>query len=798
MKTKTDSGKPGTRAGAAKRRSPGSAVQTHGIPLQAKKIFDSMGNAVSIQDRDLRVVYQNSIHQQLTGSHVGELCYKAYSRVDEACRNCPVEASFRDGLVHTLIKQRAVDGNVMDLEITASPLMDESGAVIAGIEIVRDITLQRRTEAALREERNFVTTVLDTLDAQVLVLDTRGRIVRFNRACERTTGYIFEEVKGKYVWDLFFTPKEADIIREFFTELSADKFPDTFRTFWVARDGSRRLISWSTTALLDWEGNVKYVIPTGIDITDHHRADEALAAEKEQLAVTLSSIGDGVITTDMAGRVLLINKVAGELTGWSQEAAAGRKLETVFPIVHERTREKLVSPLERVLKNGTTIGISGTAILTSRDGAEHLIADSAAPIKNTNGATIGAVLVFRDVTERRIMEEEILKSEKIESLGILAGGIAHDYNNLLTAILGNINLARNLIKRDDVALAIERLADAERASGRARDLTRQLLTFSKGGVPIKKTTSIADLVRESAGFALRGASVKCEYFLPEELWSIEADEGQISQVMHNLIINAVQAMPGGGTISVRCENVTVPSEGMQMLSGGQYVKVSVTDSGTGIKPDHVKKIFDPYFTTKKKGIGLGLATSYSVVKRHDGLLTVESVPGMGTTFHVYLPASSLTPVRPQEPMDDSLEGTGKVLIMDDEELVRTTAGEMLKSLGYSVEVARDGAEAVQRYSFARSEGRPFDAVIMDAIVPGGMGGKDAMRALRKIDPHARVILSSGYSNDSVIAGHREHGFTDIILKPYTAQELGRIIRRVIRISTQDGSSVENVNKKTGS
>lgn len=749
------------------------------MPFPGAAVIDALGNAISIQDRSFRILYQNRLHRDLScGDHAGRFCYSAYSRLNNVCPGCPVDLAFHDGQVHTLVKQSMNEGRVRDIEITASPLLDEQGAVVAGIEIVRDITDQRRMETALREERNFVSTILDTLDALVLVLDTRGRIVRFNHACERVTGYTAEEVRGRCSWDLFLRPSDVARVKEAFSGLSADKFPNSFESVWVTRDGRQRLISWSNAALLDWAGNVKYVIPTGIDITDHHLADQALAAEKEQLAVTLRSIGDGVITTDTGGRVVLLNTVAEELTGWRQNEASGRPIDEVFQVINERTRAKAASPVGKVLREKHLAEIDTHTILIGRDGRERIIADSAAPILDGSGAVVGVVLVFRDVTEKRLMEEELLKSQKMESLGILAGGIAHDYNNLLTAILGNINLAASLQKQGRAGMAAERLADAERASVRAKDLTRQLQSFAKGDSPRKKVSSLAELVRESAGFALRDAAIKAEIAVPEDLWSIEADEGQIGQVLHNLFINAVQALPDGcGTVTVRCENATVPGAGTQLLRGGKYVKVSVVDTGCGIPQENLCRVFDPYFTTKQKGIGLGLATSYSIVRRHDGLLTVESQPGKGTMFHVYLPAYQGTEL-PMEQRDEGLfDGSGRILLMDDEEMVRTASAEMLRSLGYTVDTARDGAEAVQRYHAARSAGKPYDAVLLDAIVPGGMGGREAVKTLKKIDPAVQVVLTTGQEADG--AGVREYGFADFVQKPYTAADLGRVVRRVL-------------------
>ncbi len=757
-----------------------SFLSTDDIRRRADAIIASMADAVSIQDRNLRVLYQNQSHKDLIGEHIGEYCYRAYERRETACDGCPVNQAFADGGHHTVERHVIRDGRQLHVEISATPLKDPAGRIIAGIEVVRDISGRWGAEQALREEKNFASKLLDTVDALVLVLDREGRIVRFNRACERMTGYSFAEVENRYVWDLFILPEESDGVRGVFRNLRAGMFPNRHTNYWRIRDGSRRLISWSNTAVANNDGTVEYVVPTGLDITEQRRAEDALAAETERLAVTLRSIGDGVITTDTDGKVVLLNQVGEELTGWSREEAAGRPIEEVFHIIHEGTRKRLHTPVDEVIRTGKTAELANHTVLVSRNGREHLIADSAAPIRNAAGAILGAVLVFRDMTEKHMLEQEVLKSQRMESLGVLAGGIAHDYNNLLMAILGNVNLAATLLKQGDVARAHERLSDAEKASVRAKDLTRQLLTFSKGGAPVKKITSAADLVREAISLAVRGTPARSDVTIPSDLWPIEADEGQISQVLHNLLINAVQAIgTSGGTIFLNCRNVSAGEGGAKLPSPRPYVMISIRDTGCGIRPEDRARIFDPYFTTKKKGIGLGLATSYSIVKRHEGLVTVESEVGKGAEFCVYLPAYRGASERMAPVEERHVAGCGRVLVMDDEEIVRSATGAMLQNLGYTVETARDGAEAVQRYAAARSAGAAFDVVIMDATVPGGMGGRDAMRALLKIDPQARVVLTSGYTSDALLVEHREHGFADVIQKPYTAEELGGVIKRVL-------------------
>ena len=381
------------------------------------------------------------------------------------------------------------------------------------------------------------------------------------------------------------------------------------------------------------------------------------------------------------------------------------------------------------------------------------------------------------IAENRKIEEELFRTRQLESLGILAGGIAHDFNNLLTAIMGNTSLAKIMVSANHKAHL--RLEEIEKASVRARELTQQLLTFSKGGAPIKKVTSITDVIRESALFALRGGKTRCEFSILEALWPVEVDEGQISQVISNLAINADQAMPAGGVIDILAENVTLQQGEVVTLPPGRYIRISFIDRGIGIADEHLGKIFTPYFTTKQKGSGLGLATSYSIVKKHAGLITVESELGAGTTFNIYLPASEKEILVKEETIQNTLIGKGKILIMDDEEFVRITAGEMLTALGYTVDFAVDGAEAIEIYVNAKESGGPFDAIIMDLTIPGGMGGMEAVQKLREIDPDARAIVSSGYANVPIMSDFKAFGFSGVIAKPYSIEELSEAIKNVI-------------------
>jgi PAS domain S-box-containing protein len=498
-------------------------------------------------------------------------------------------------------------------------------------------------------------------------------------------------------------------------------------------------------------------------------AEYSLALEKEQLAVTLGAITDGVITTDTSGNIMLMNKVAENMTGWTLKESAGKPLSDVFSVMHEKDREPCELPARKVIETGGLVDCKDYIILTDRQGKERIMAASGAPMRDKDNRIIGAVIVFQDMSVRKKMEEDILKAQKLESLGVLAGGIAHDFNNLLTAILGNVSLAKMLASPQDKIY--ERLTSAEKASLRARDLTQQLLTFSKGGAPVKKATSLQELIRDSVSFALSGSNVTCEYSIPDDVWVVEVDEGQISQVIQNLIINAEQSMPEGGRIRVSCMNLTVSQEDGLPLKEGMYVGISIQDEGEGIPKKYLQRIFDPYFTTKEKGRGLGLATVYSIIRNHNGYITLDSEIGVGTTFRIYLPASQ-TKIATQKIESREVKSTrGKILLMDDEEVVRESMREILTFAGYEVEPAQDGTEAIDLYVKAKAADKPFDAVIMDLTIPGGMGGKEAIQRLTGIDPEIKAIVSSGYSNDPVMANFREYGFRGAVSKPYKVNEI---------------------------
>lgn len=513
-----------------------------------------------------------------------------------------------------------------------------------------------------------------------------------------------------------------------------------------------------------------------------HQNEQQLLAEQERLSVTLHCLGEGVIATDTTGTIVLMNKVAAELTGWGAEEAVGKPLADIFRVIDEHNRQQTLNPVEKVLLGRKEVLMNHQTILISRNGSERNIASSGSPIINREGEIIGVVLIIRDMTERYLLEAELARAQKLESLGVFAGGIAHDFNNILTAIAGNISLAMMRSTQDDPVM--ERLRVAAKATERAAGLSSQLLTFSRGGVPILKKGSISALLQDTVSFSLRGSSVKPVFNLSQDLWKVEMDEGQISQVIQNLTINGQQAMPEGGMVTVTADNFIHNDPDLLPLAPGNYVRVTVTDQGTGIPANILPLIFDPFFTTKAKGNGLGLAICHSITRKHHGYLGVQSAAGCGTTFSLYIPAATgedgdqeATGTSP----DDAGSSHDSILIMDDDENVVTVLVEILQHLGHGVIATATGEDAVKEYRQRQARGEHIGLVILDLTVPGGMGGKEALVELRAINKDIKAIVSSGYSNDPILANHVDYGFQGIIKKPFTLDDVKAALKAVFQI-----------------
>ena len=510
------------------------------------------------------------------------------------------------------------------------------------------------------------------------------------------------------------------------------------------------------------------------DITEHKRAEERLRDSEEKYRTLFENMMNGFALhkilvnekEDPVDYVFLETNAAFErLTGLKRKDLIGKKVTEALPGIE-------TDPAD-------WIGKYGKVALTGKESRFEQYSQNLEKSYSVHAFSPQKeqfAVIFEDITERKRMEEEILRSQKLESLGILAGGIAHDFNNILTTILGNVSIARDQVAPGSEIF--ELLGDAKLASKRAQALTRQLLTFAKGGTPVKETASIGDTIKESSLFILRGAKSGCGFFIAEDLWPVEVDVGQISQVINNIVINANQAMPEGGIIEISAENIILKKENELLLKPGRYIRISVKDQGTGIAKKHLSKIYDPYFTTKQDGSGLGLATVYSIIKKHGGIIMAKSLLVTGTTFHIYLPASEKAVSKKRA--DKIIKGRGRILVMDDEESLRKVVGALLKKLGYEPGFAKDGKETIRMVKKAKKSKKPYDAVILDLTVPGGMGGKEAIKKLLKIDPEINAIVSSGYSDDPVLANFQEYGFKGIIPKPFETLSLSKVLHEVLK------------------
>ena len=558
----------------------------------------SIGDAVIATDAKGHVRLINPVAQTLTGWNeedaIGKPLEDVFNIINEETgkpAEDPATRVIREGIIvglanHTVLI--AKDGTQWPVDDSGAPIRDDKGNITGVILVFRDVTERKRMEEEIRRSRDRYVQA-----EEIANLGHFERVYAEDEAIWSQGNYRNFGVKpGQFtptrenLLNVVHPSDKAAVINNMEALKSGSGKPDV--EYRITRpDGNERILHSIGEVTFDEDGKPQKIVGVTQDITERKQLEKNLGEEKERLEVTLRSTGDGVIATDMEGKITIVNRVAENLTGWTQEEAVGKPLEEVFHVVDERTHRRIRNPVQTVLKTGRVVGLINHAMLISRDGTERIIADSGAPIHDEEGNLFGVVLVFRDITEIRRLEEELRKLDKLESLGTLAGGIAHDFNNLLTGIMGNISLAKRYV--EPKSKAEDRLLEAEKASFRARDLTQQLLTFASGGAPIKKMASIAEIIKETADFALRGSNVKCEFSLPDDIWPAEVDGGQISQVINNLVINADEAMPKGGTIEIGANNIVIRRRRKLPLATGNYVEVTVQDHGVGIPKGELDK-----------------------------------------------------------------------------------------------------------------------------------------------------------------------------------------------------------------
>ncbi|MEE8320076.1 MAG: PAS domain S-box protein, partial [bacterium] len=637
---------------------------------------------------------------------------------------------------------------------------------IAGI--TSDVTWRRDLEEKLRASEGRYRKIFEQNPLPMLILDTDTfDFISVNDAAVKYYGYSKEEFADMNVSDI--RPQEDSRTgSEYLRDIKYDQ--DFHEGIWGHRkkDGSLVYVDISTMRI-DFEGKTARLALCK-DLTEEIKTKESLLESEAQYRMLVEN-ADASIMIVQDDKIRYANPISEEVFGYTFKEL----LKLSFSeLIHADDREVVVDHYRRRL-SGEEVHPDSFKLLDNEGNVKWVFLTAAKIEWQGEPATLN---ILRDVSEHKSMEAELHRAQKLESTGILAGGIAHDFNNLLTGIMGNISLARTLAGDDEKLLS--KLDEADKACNRARDLTKQLLTFSKGGSPVVGAESIDGILKDSVDFALSGSNVKPHFNIPQNLWLGEVDPGQIGQVIQNIVINAIQAQPDGGVIEISAENFRAEEESGLPLEDGNYIKLTFKDTGIGIPPEYIDSIFDPYFTTKDEGSGLGLATVYSIVKNHGGQITVFSVVGKGTEFEIYLPASDTEVQFAFSDLEEVVlqKGHGKVLIMDDEEIIRDIARGMLEHLGYKVETANDGAEAIEKYSKTLNS-EPFDVVILDLTIPGGLGGKEALDRMKELNPDIKAVVSSGYSNDPIMADFEAHGFTDVVAKPYSIDELKVVMNRLL-------------------
>jgi two-component system cell cycle sensor histidine kinase/response regulator CckA len=745
-----------------------------------RNLFESSTDGIFILDLDGNFIDVNTTaysrlgytKQEMLALHISKLDHPAFApRVPER------QAQIREhGISVFESAHLRKDGTAMPVEVN-SRLIEYEGRTVF-FSVIRDITARKKAESALKESERRLRTLIDAIPDAVVFKDTAGRHIIANKANEQLFGLSPEMLTGKMVEDLL-PPDLAAICRRNDEEVLKKKETVRDEEHLTDKNGNKQILDTIRVPLYDDTGSAMGLVGIIRDITVRKQTEERVRQSEQFIRSILDTVDEGFIVIGRDYRILTANKAYCSQAGGCDEKVIGQHC---YEISHNINRPCYEEGEECGTRKAFETGKPHSALHRHKDANGNIlyVETKAFPIKDASGAVTSVIETINNITEKHLLEEERLKTQKLESIGTLAGGIAHDFNNLLQGIFGYISMAKMTIEQKGKSLAM--LEQAEKALHQSVDLTTQLLTFSKGGTPVKKPIDLRPVIENSAKFTLSGSRSDFCMNIPEDLWQTEADAGQLGQVVQNIVLNADQAMPVGGTVVVTAANLAAGHAVLPPgLAKGDYVVIAIQDTGVGIPEQYLSKIFDPYFTTKEKGSGLGLATSYSIVRNHGGMIDIVTKTGEGSTFMIYLPAitgegRTAAEVGVPEP---SLPRPARVLVMDDEELIRNLSRDILSTLGHSVEVAKHGDEALEKYQDAMSAGKPFDIVILDVTVRGGMGGLKTMQKLVEMDSAVKAIVSSGYSDDAAIANHLSQGFKACLKKPYNIAQLRGVLSSLL-------------------
>ncbi len=746
-----------------------------------KAVFEGAKDTIFIKDKSFRYTHVNTAMEKLFNVPASDLIGKSDVELfgNEAAKHIrKADERVLRGEVIEAEETKSILGEKKTFHAIKTPIYDNTGEIVGVCGIARDITDRINAEIELRkkEERYDLATTAAKVGVWDWALETND--IYIDPKIKKFLGYEDHEILndldewGKHVHPDYREQVKQDSL-SYIAEM-ASRYQSENRM--VHKDGSTRWILVSGTTICNKNNKPVRMIGTMADITERRRMGEALKISEQKYRRLYNDAPVGYHEIDSNGRIKSVNKTEAEMLGYTVEEMIGKYIWEFIAPAQKKLAQEMIR--KKIRDGNISKGFERTYLCKNGKEIHVYIEDRLVFDENDN--LIGIRSTVQDITERKQLEEELFKTRNLESLGTFAGGIAHDFNNILTGIMCNLSLAK-MVSSTDTEELNNVLNETEYAAIRAKDLTQQLLTFSKGGAPVKKTVSIRDLIKESAGFVTSGSNVKCVYEIPDNLWPVEIDRGQMSQVISNLVINADQAMPAGGIIRICAENYFLKQKSTFPLSPGNYLKIRVIDKGVGIPEKFLSKIFDPYFTTKQIGSGLGLSIVFSIIKNHDGFITVDSKAGSGTTFEVYLPAAEKQTIQNGDEQNIIFKGHGKILLMDDEEGVRKAATKIIRHLGYSVISAVDGEEAIKIFLTEIAKGEPFDAVILDLTIPGGLGGKETVLRLLQIEPDAKVIVSSGYSDDSIMANCAKFGFSGVIAKPYRIHEMSKTLHNILNL-----------------
>jgi PAS domain S-box-containing protein len=769
-------------------------------------IFNSMTEGVVVIDSNGEIIKANPAAARILGLNLSDIEGRLYNSSDWKIIRpdktpMPVEEmpgprvmAEKKALSNIVMGMFKQDHSITWINVSAVPIISQDDIVDFVIGTFIDITemkmaedelkfmkdaLQNRvdkqtkeSERALIESEQRYRSLFEFMIDGFLRADINGFIVMANMAIAKMCGYKSpDEMIGLHMTGLYANANEREKILQNIHKMGV---VHNFEILMKTKDGSYFWSLSSVKTLNDENGNIIGTEGLIRDITDRKKAEDALRESEERFRQIYEHMSVGIAKVSLSFFIESANEAYCQMIGYTEDELIGKHLQDIT--APETLKENLLKQSQLATGVINHFRMEKKFIHKNGNIIDGLL--DANTVHDANGKPLYFLGSVLDLTERNKLDKQIQQTQKMEAIGTLAGGIAHDFNNLLNVFTGNISYALSCLKEGDELFDV--LSDVMIGTKQAENLTHQLLTFAKGGKPIKKLCNINTILEKASRFVTSGAKSKCEFKLASNLWAVEVDPGQLTQVISNLVINADQSMSNGGIISISSENIDIEPECDLSLSPGQYVKICFEDTGTGIKEENLSFIYDPYFTTKKNGNGLGLTTSYSIIKKHNGHIFVSSEYGLGTVVSVFLPAFKQSCMEPIAIHDVQHDGHGKILVMDDQEPILKMVARMLKRMGYDVEIAFDGEQAIQIYQKAYQSQKPFDLVILDLTIPGGMGGAETMVELLKINPQVKAIVSSGYSNDPIMAHYKDYGFSGVVPKPYTKNELSDVLNKIYK------------------